>query len=117
MFMPSVCRDITKTDGGKSLESPMECNEILFTNWGVIVIRTRNPSIFLKASWFIQKEPEARNQMSQEDDWTKDENDLSNRVTEFKSFRNTGEFGEFKNSKQLEQPENSKQSIQSWQPC
>ena len=55
--------------------------------------------------------------MSQEDDWTKDENDLSNRVTEFKSFRNTGEFGEFKNSKQLEQPENSKQSIQSWQPC
>ena len=45
--------------------------------------------------------------MSQEDDWTKDEDDLSNGVTEFESFRNTREFGEFKNSKQFEQPEDS----------
>ena len=109
-----MCWDITEADRCESLKSPMESNEVLFSNTRVIVVRTSNPASFLEAREFIQVEPEARNQMSQEDDWAKNEDDLSNGVTKFKSFWNTGEFSKFKNSKQLEQPKDSKQPIHSW---
>jgi len=108
MFCWSMSRNITITNCGKGLESPMKCHLILCSYFWVEPSTIRYPSCILMAHFFIHEEPEASSKMCQEQNWSNDENDLFDLVSDFEDFRNSRKLWSFKHSHQFQQSEYSK---------
>ena len=108
---PYYCEDILRwytswnisiTNSGKCLESPMKWHLVLCTNTWVDISITYHLATISETKFFVNKEPKACCKMWQENERSNDENALFDRISQFENLGKSWEFRCFEYSHQFQ---------------